>query len=433
MTLRLWQVLKPRLVAKGLVTRLRDAGAAAGRRCWRAWSSAASRSTGRSCAGSPANSRRGAAALEAEIYELAGERFNIGSPKQLGDILFGKMGLPGGTKTKTGALVDPAQVLEELAARGPRAAAQDPRLAPADQAEVDLYRCPARLHPSRHRPRPHLLCAGRDHDRAAVLVRAQPAEHPGPHRGGPQDPHRLHRREGQQADLGRLQPDRAAAARPCRRHPAAAAGLRRRRRHPRHDRVGDVRRAGRGHAGGGPPPRQGDQFRHHLRHLGLRPGQPAVDPARGGRRLHQAAISSASPASATTWTRPRPFAREHGYVETIFGRRVHYPEIALVQPVRARLQRARRDQRADPGLRRRHHPPRHDPHGRRRWTKAGLSARMLLQVHDELVFEAPEEEVEATIPVDPRGDGERPDAGASRCRVPLQVDARAADNWDEAH
>ena len=58
---------------------------------------------------------------------------------------------------------------------------------------------------------------------------------------------------------------------------------------------------------------------------------------------------------------------------------------------------------------------------------------MLLQVHDELVFEAAEDEVEATIPVDPRGDGER-----RRCRrvaltVPLQVDARAADNWDEAH
>ena len=44
-----------------------------------------------------------AARLEAEIQELAGEPLNLGSPKQLGDILFGKMGLPGGTKTKTGA------------------------------------------------------------------------------------------------------------------------------------------------------------------------------------------------------------------------------------------------------------------------------------------------------------------------------------------
>ena len=37
-----------------------------------------------------------AAAVEAEIYELAGQEFNIGSTKQLGDILYGKMGLAGG-------------------------------------------------------------------------------------------------------------------------------------------------------------------------------------------------------------------------------------------------------------------------------------------------------------------------------------------------
>src|SRR5262249_37421414 len=43
------------------------------------------------------------ARLEDEIYELAGERFNLGSPKQLGDILFGKFKLQGGTKTPTGA------------------------------------------------------------------------------------------------------------------------------------------------------------------------------------------------------------------------------------------------------------------------------------------------------------------------------------------
>jgi DNA polymerase-1 len=57
---------------------------------------------------------------------------------------------------------------------------------------------------------------------------------------------------------------------------------------------------------------------------------------------------------------------------------------------------------------------------------------MLLQVHDELVFEAPEEEVEATLPV-----VREVMAGAAmpavNLAVPLQVDARAADNWDEAH
>ncbi|MGB1089045.1 MAG: DNA polymerase, partial [Alphaproteobacteria bacterium] len=57
-------------------------------------------------------------ALEADIYEIAGENFNIGSPKQLGEILFDKMGLEGGKKTKTGAWGTGADVLESLAAQG---------------------------------------------------------------------------------------------------------------------------------------------------------------------------------------------------------------------------------------------------------------------------------------------------------------------------
>ena len=59
-----------------------------------------------------------AAAMEEDIYRLAGERFTIGSPKQLGEILFGKMGLPGGAKTKSGQWSTSAQVLEELASEG---------------------------------------------------------------------------------------------------------------------------------------------------------------------------------------------------------------------------------------------------------------------------------------------------------------------------
>ena len=55
------------------------------------------------------------AGLEAEIHELAGQSFNVGSPKQLGEILFDKMGLPGGKKGKTGAYATGADVLEDLA------------------------------------------------------------------------------------------------------------------------------------------------------------------------------------------------------------------------------------------------------------------------------------------------------------------------------
>jgi DNA polymerase I-like protein with 3'-5' exonuclease and polymerase domains len=61
-----------------------------------------------------------------------------------------------------------------------------------------------------------------------------------------------------------------------------------------------------------------------------------------------------------------------------------------------------------------------------------LSARMLLQVHDELVFEVPDEEVAATLPVVQHTMQDAP-FPAVILPVPLQVDARAATNWDEAH
>ncbi|MSO98409.1 MAG: DNA polymerase I [Rhodospirillaceae bacterium] len=56
--------------------------------------------------------------LEQEIHKLAGEEFNVGSPKQLGEILFERMSLPGGKKGKTGAYGTGADVLDELAAQG---------------------------------------------------------------------------------------------------------------------------------------------------------------------------------------------------------------------------------------------------------------------------------------------------------------------------
>jgi DNA polymerase-1 len=64
--------------------------------------------------------------------------------------------------------------------------------------------------------------------------------------------------------------------------------------------------------------------------------------------------------------------------------------------------------------------------------EARLSARMLLQVHDELIFETSEEEVEATLPV-VKNVMENAAMPAVSMVVPLHVDARAADNWDEAH
>jgi DNA polymerase-1 len=63
---------------------------------------------------------------------------------------------------------------------------------------------------------------------------------------------------------------------------------------------------------------------------------------------------------------------------------------------------------------------------------AGLSAKMLLQVHDELIFEAVDAQVEATMALVKRVMEKAPEP-VMILTVPLQVDARAARNWDEAH
>ncbi|MCA9545789.1 MAG: hypothetical protein KC613_15400, partial [Myxococcales bacterium] len=64
---------------------------------------------------------------------------------------------------------------------------------------------------------------------------------------------------------------------------------------------------------------------------------------------------------------------------------------------------------------------------------AGLpNVRMLLQVHDELIFEVPDKEVAKTIPLVQRVMEKAPEP-AVQLKVPLQVEARAADNWDKAH
>jgi DNA polymerase-1 len=54
------------------------------------------------------------AGLEAEIQEIAGEPFNVGSPKQLGEILFDRLQVPGGEKGKTGAYATGADILEDI-------------------------------------------------------------------------------------------------------------------------------------------------------------------------------------------------------------------------------------------------------------------------------------------------------------------------------
>ncbi len=116
-TLRLWDALKPRLAAERVTNvyeTLERAMPAVLARMERRGISIDRQVLSR-LSGEFAQKQ---AALEEEIKELAGEPLNPGSPKQLGDILFGKMNLPGGTKTKTGQWSTGARELEELAEAG---------------------------------------------------------------------------------------------------------------------------------------------------------------------------------------------------------------------------------------------------------------------------------------------------------------------------
>ena len=123
----------------------------------------------------------------------------------------------------------------------------------------------------------------------------------------------------------------------------------------------------------------------------------------------------------------KEMAHEKGYIETIFGRRVHFPNIEAKQPMlragaeRAAINAPLQGSNADiikkamlemePALQ-----------------KAGLAAKMLMQVHDELVFEVPENEVEDTEKL-----VKNVMEGVVELTVPLQVDVDTASNWEEAH
>jgi DNA polymerase-1 len=125
-------------------------------------------------------------------------------------------------------------------------------------------------------------------------------------------------------------------------------------------------------------------------------------------------------------------AREQGYVETIFGRRIHYPEINTKNPsMRGFLERAAinapiQGSAADIIRRAMIHMP-------LALERAGLATvRMLLQVHDELVFEAKAGDVDKALPVI-RQVMEKASEPVVRLIVPVHVDAKAADNWEAAH
>ena len=116
-TLRLWLRLKPRL-ARRMSRGSMSGSTSRWCRCWRGWSSAGSRSTATIWPGFSREFAEETARLEERIYEAACGPFTIGSPQQLGEVLYGRLGLKGGRKGKSGQYSTDVNELERLAAEG---------------------------------------------------------------------------------------------------------------------------------------------------------------------------------------------------------------------------------------------------------------------------------------------------------------------------
>jgi DNA polymerase I len=371
-----------------------------------------------------------AGSVEAEIFELAGESFNIGSTKQLGDILFGRMGLAGGRKTKTGAWSTDVKVLEDLAEEGvpiARKIVEWRQLTKLKSTYTDAL--PGYINPETGRvhtdyslastttgrlssSEPNLQNIPIRTEEGRAIRRAFIAE----------EGCKLLSADYSQIELRVL----AHIAEIPQLRKAFADGL-------------DIHAMTASEMFGVPVEGMDPSVRRRAKaiNFGIIYGISAFGLANQlGIERSEAAdyinrYFERFPGIRDYMDSTKRFARDHLYVETLFGRRAHYPDIRSSQPnLRAFQERAainapiqgtaadiirRAMIRMDEAL-----------------AEAGLRGKMLLQVHDELVFEVPDEEVGDTIPVIRRV-MENAALPAVQLRVPLHVDARAADNWDEAH
>jgi len=428
-TLRLWHVLKPRLAAEHRATvyetlerPLIPVLAAMEREGILVDRTVLARLS--------AEFAKGADALEAEVHKLAGEPFNLGSPKQLGEILFGRMGLPGGKKTATGAWSTDSQVLEELAGEGVElarklldwrqlaklrstytdaltshinpetgrvhtsyslAATSTGRLASTDP---NLQNIPVRTPEGRQIRTAFVAAPGNklvsaDYSQIELRVLAHVADIPQLKKAFTDglDIHAMTASEMFNVPIEGMDP----AVR--RRAKAINFGI-----------IYGISAFGLANQLAIPREEAGQYIRTYFeRFPGIRDYMEST----------------------------KAFCRANGYVETIFGRRMHFPRIKSPNPSerafqeRAAINAPIQGSAADIIRRAMIRMP-------SALADAGLKARMLLQVHDELIFEVPEAEAPRTIDVARAVMSKAPEP-AVIFKVPVQVDARAADNWDEAH
>lgn len=369
------------------------------------------------------------AALEAEAYEQAGREFNIGSPKQLGEILFDEMGLQGGKKTKTGAWQTDADVLEGLAAEGhglPRTIVDWRTLSKLRSTYTEALQ--AAINPD----------TGRVHTSYSMAV-AQTGRLSSTDPNLQNIPVRTEEgrkiREAFVAEKGNVlvSADYSQIELRILAHIADIDALK-----DAFKEGLDIHAMTASEMFGVPIEGMDPMVRRQAKaiNFGIIYGISGFGLAR------QLGIpqSEASEYIKTYFKRfpgiraymdeTKAFAKEHGYVTTAYGRKINLSGIKSKGPQRSFAERQAinapiQGSAADIIKRAMIRMP--DV-----LAKAGLSARMLLQVHDELVFECPEAEADKlieTVKTTMQGA-----AGPSlQLSVPLVVDARAASNWAEAH
>jgi len=428
-TLRLWRVLKPRLVAERMDTvyetlerpmvevlaRMERRGISIDR-------AMLARLSGEFA--------QGIARLEDEIREIAGEAFNPGSAKQLGDILFGKMGLPGGTKTSTGAWSTRANVLEDLAEEGhvlPQKILEWRQLSKLRSTYTDAL--PNHIDPATGRVHTSYALAATPTGR---LSSSDPNLQNIPIRT--EEGRKIRRAFVAEKGFQLVSADYSQIELRLLAEIADIATLKQAFR----DGL-DIHAMTASEMFGVPIQGMPPEVRRRAKaiNFGIIYGISAFGLANqlGIPREEAGAYIKKYferfPGIRDYMEETKASCRKLGYVTTLFGRKCHYPGISDSNPsvrsfneraaINARLQGTAADIirramiRMEGAL-----------------AKSKLNARMLLQVHDELVFEVPDGEVEKTLPLVAKVMSEAPLPAVS-LSIPLHVDAKAADNWEEAH
>ncbi|MDD4616524.1 MAG: DNA polymerase, partial [Alphaproteobacteria bacterium] len=368
--------------------------------------------------------------LEKEIHALAGHPFNVGSTQQLGKVLFSEMGLPGGSKGKNGSFSTASDVLEPLADAGHEIV-----------SKLLEWRSVAKLKSTYTDALPQQICekTGRVHTSFSLVGAATG-------RLSSTDPNLQNipiRTEDGRAirrafvaekgytllsvDYSQIELRLAAAMANIK---ALIQAF--------HDGI-DIHALTASQVFGIPLNEMTPEKRRAAKAINF-----GIIYGISGFGLGKQIGISASEASAfirdyldrfhelRDWMETtKEFARAHGYVETLFGRRIHITGIkdknaarrnfAERQSINAPLQGTAADImkramiRVGPALK-----------------DAGLNARLLLQVHDELVFEVPLGELEKTIEIVKKVMETAPLPAVS-LRVPLVAEAGHAANWAEAH